>query len=70
MRSAPGPAAKADLAVAQNAERVSMGFRHPRFGAPGLWTAPLRVPRNRPSGSSTGREGHEASLRYGRVTGF
>jgi len=36
MRSAPGPAAKADLAVAQNAERVSMGFRHPRFGAPGV----------------------------------
>lgn len=33
MRSAPGPAARADLAVAQNAERVSMGFRHPRFGA-------------------------------------
>jgi hypothetical protein len=33
MRSAPGPAAGADLAVARNAERVSMGFRHPRFGA-------------------------------------
>ena len=33
MRSAPGLAARADLAVAQNAERVSMGFRHPRFGA-------------------------------------
>jgi hypothetical protein len=33
MRSTPGPAARADLAVAQNAERVSMGFRHPRFGA-------------------------------------
>jgi hypothetical protein len=33
MRSAPGPATRADLAVAQNAERVSMGFRHPRFGA-------------------------------------
>ena len=34
MRSAPGPAARADLAVAQDAERVSMGFRHPRLGAP------------------------------------
>ena len=54
MRSTPGPAARADLAVAQNAERVSMGFRHPRFGASGSWTTPPRVPRNRPSGSSTG----------------
>ena len=34
MRSAPGPAVRADLAVAQDAERVSMGFRHPRLGAP------------------------------------
>jgi hypothetical protein len=33
MRSTPGPAARADLAVAQNAERVSIGFGHPRFGA-------------------------------------
>ena len=54
MRSTPGPAARADLAVAQNAERVSMGFRHPLLGRPGLWTTPPRVPRNRPSGSSTG----------------
>ena len=55
MRSAPGPAAGADLAVAQNAERVSMGVRHPHIlGRPGSWTTPPRVPRNRPSGSSTG----------------
>ena len=35
MRSTPGPAARADLAVAQHAERVSMGFRHPRFRGSG-----------------------------------
>jgi hypothetical protein len=48
MRSAPGPTARADLAVAQDAERVSMGFRHPHIlGHPGSWTTPCVCARNR-----------------------
>jgi hypothetical protein len=51
MRSAPGPTAGADLAIAQNAERVSMGFRHPHvLGRPGSWTTPLRVRPEPPVG--------------------
>jgi hypothetical protein len=71
MRSAPGPTAAADLAVAQHAERVGMGFGHPHvLGRPGSWITPPRVRPKPPLRSSTGREGHEASLGYSRVTGF
>jgi hypothetical protein len=70
MRTAPGPAAWADLAIAQIAQRVGMGFRHPRLAAPGVVDHAAACPRNRPSGSSTGREGREASLGYGMVTAF
>jgi hypothetical protein len=45
MRCAPGPTAGADLAIAQNVERVSMGFRHPHVAAPESSTTP---PRARP----------------------
>ena len=51
MRSAPGPAAGADLAVAQIAERVGMGFRHPHvLGRPGSRTTPSRVRPEPPVG--------------------
>ena len=71
MRSAPGPTAGVDLAIAQNTERVSMGVRHPHvLGRPDHGPRHRVRARNRPSGSSTGREGHEASLGYDRVTGF
>ena len=54
MRSAPGPAARADLAVAQHAERVSMGFRHPRFRGSGAVDHAVACARTPPSGRSTG----------------
>jgi hypothetical protein len=51
MRSAPGPTAGADLAIAQNAERVSMGFRHPHvLGRLASWITPLRVRPEPPVG--------------------
>jgi hypothetical protein len=51
MRSVPGPTAGADLAVAQQAERVSMGFRHPHvLGRPGSWTTSRRVRPEPPVG--------------------